>query len=67
MRIGVDVGGTKIEVVGLSSAGKELRRMRVPTPKGDYDGTVQAVKNWCARWKRRRTGWGASAWGFRGR
>ncbi len=45
MRIGVDVGGTKIEVIGLSSAGKELRRMRMPTPKGDYDGTVQAVKN----------------------
>ena len=43
MRIGVDVGGTKIEAVGLSSAGKELHRVRIPTPKGDYNATVQAV------------------------
>ena len=43
MRIGVDLGGTKIEAVGLNSAGKELRRLRVPTPKGDYDGTVEAI------------------------
>jgi len=44
MRIGVDVGGTKIEALGLSSDGKELRRVRVPTPKGNYDETVRAIK-----------------------
>lgn len=43
MRIGVDLGGTKIEAIGLNSAGKELRRLRVATPKGDYDGTVAAI------------------------
>jgi fructokinase len=43
MRIGVDLGGTKIEAIGLSSDGRELRRIRVPTPKGDYDGTVAAI------------------------
>jgi fructokinase len=43
MRIGIDLGGTKIEAIGLNSDGKELRRIRVPTPKGDYDGTIAAV------------------------
>jgi fructokinase len=43
MRIGVDLGGTKIEAIGLNSEGKELRRIRVPTPKGDYDATIAAI------------------------
>jgi fructokinase len=43
MRIGIDLGGTKIEGIGLNSDGKELRRIRVATPKGDYDGTIAAV------------------------
>ncbi|GAG08890.1 unnamed protein product, partial [marine sediment metagenome] len=32
MRIGVDLGGTKIEAIALSEAGGELLRRRVPTP-----------------------------------
>jgi fructokinase len=44
LRIGVDLGGTKIEFVALASDGRELRRHRVSTPRGDYDGTVQAVR-----------------------
>ena len=43
MRIGVDVGGTKIEAIALDPKGTELQRLRVPTPKGDYPGTVAAV------------------------
>ena len=43
MRIGVDLGGTKIEAIGLNAEGKELRRIRVPTPKGDYDATIAAI------------------------
>lgn len=43
MRIGVDLGGTKIEAIGLNSDGKELKRIRVPTPKGDYEGTIAAI------------------------
>jgi len=43
MRIGVDVGGTKIEAVALDQDGKELRRVRVPTPKGSYDETLEAI------------------------
>ena len=43
MRIGIDLGGTKIEGIALNSAGKELRRLRVSTPRGEYEGTVRAI------------------------
>ena len=43
IRIGVDLGGTKIEALALDASGVELARHRVPTPKGDYDGTLAAI------------------------
>lgn len=43
MRIGVDVGGTKIEGIALGPQGAELKRIRVATPKGDYAGTLAAI------------------------
>lgn len=43
MRIGVDLGGTKIEAAGLDDAGAELTRLRIPAPAGDYRATVAAV------------------------
>ena len=43
MRIGVDVGGTKIEALAMSGNGSELGRRRVATPKGDYEATVGAI------------------------
>ena len=47
MRIGIDLGGTKIEAIALAdaaaSAGNALLRHRVPTPVGDYDGILNAV------------------------
>jgi fructokinase len=43
IRIGVDLGGTKIEFIALERDGRELHRHRVPTPRFDYDGTVRAV------------------------
>jgi fructokinase len=43
MRIGVDVGGTKIEAVALDSSDQVAARLRVPTPRGDYPATVEAV------------------------
>ena len=43
MRVGVDLGGTKIEALALADSGEELARLRVPTPRGDYDATVLAV------------------------
>lgn len=43
MRIGIDWGGTKIEGLALGHDGRELARHRVPTPKGDYEGSVRAI------------------------
>ena len=45
MRIGVDLGGTKIEAIALAEneGGRELARLRVATPRGDYDGTIAAI------------------------
>ena len=43
MRIGIDLGGTKIEGIALDNAGRELARRRVPTPQGDYRGTIEAI------------------------
>jgi len=43
MRLGIDLGGSKIEIVALGSAGEELLRRRVPTPQGDYPGTLAAI------------------------
>ncbi len=44
MRIGIDLGGTKIEGIALSDEGEELVRRRVPTPAGDYAATLQTIK-----------------------
>ena len=41
--IGIDLGGTKIEVAVLDAAGRFLLRERVPTPRNDYDGTLTAM------------------------
>jgi predicted NBD/HSP70 family sugar kinase len=43
LRIGIDLGGTKIELIVLDSSGKERMRKRVPTPQGDYAATVDTV------------------------
>lgn len=43
MRIGVDLGGTKIEAVALGDDGRELARRRVATPRHDYDATIAAI------------------------
>jgi fructokinase len=42
MRIGIDLGGTKIEGIALDD-GAEIARLRVDTPRGDYAATVDAV------------------------
>jgi len=43
MRIGIDLGGSKIEGIALDTAGTVLVRRRVPTPRGDYRATLDAV------------------------
>jgi fructokinase len=43
VRIGIDLGGTKIEGIALDDAGQVLMRRRVPTPRGDYADTLAAI------------------------
>ncbi|HEY9200000.1 MAG TPA: ROK family protein [Gammaproteobacteria bacterium] len=43
MRIGIDLGGTKIEGIALDEAGNELLRHRVATPTGNYAASLQAI------------------------
>lgn len=43
IRIGLDLGGSKIELIALDAAGRECLRRRVDTPQGDYMATVQAM------------------------
>jgi fructokinase len=43
MRIGVDLGGTKIEAIALAEDGSIAARRRRPTPCGDYDAILQAI------------------------
>ncbi|MCS6785581.1 MAG: ROK family protein, partial [Thiobacillaceae bacterium] len=43
LRLGLDLGGTKIELIALDRAHRELMRRRIPTPRGDYAGTIEAI------------------------
>jgi fructokinase len=43
MRIGVDLGGTKIEAIALDRDGRECGRRRVPTPRDRYGATLAAI------------------------
>ena len=43
LRIGVDLGGTKIEVIALDPAGRVLLRHRIATPRDDYEATLMAI------------------------
>lgn len=44
-RLGIDLGGTKTEAVVLDATGAELWRRRVPTPAGDYEGTLATIES----------------------
>ncbi len=43
MRIGIDLGGTKTEVIALSELGQQLFRHRLPTPREDYRQTIETI------------------------
>jgi len=45
MRLGIDLGGTKTEVIALGDDGRELLRRRVPTPKESYDEVIRAMRD----------------------
>lgn len=43
IRIGVDLGGTKIEAIAMDGAGVVRARRRVPTPRDDYAAILEAI------------------------
>ena len=58
MRIGIDLGGTKIEAIAIDRVGRELARRRVPSPARDYDAIIEAIAGLVAALERQL---GASA------
>jgi fructokinase len=45
MRIGIDLGGTKTELIALDNNGRECLRLRQPTPSGNYDATLSLMRD----------------------
>ena len=43
MRLGVDLGGTKTEIIALNDHSEELFRCRVPSPQNDYGQTISTI------------------------
>lgn len=43
LRLGIDLGGSKIEIIALDAAGQICARHRVPTPRDDYAATLRAI------------------------
>lgn len=43
LRLGIDLGGSKIEIIALADDGRPLLRRRVTTPQGDYAATLATV------------------------
>ncbi|MBV9692236.1 MAG: ROK family protein [Alphaproteobacteria bacterium] len=45
MRIGIDLGGSKIEILAIDREGRELTRRRVPTPRDDYHDVIRTMRD----------------------
>lgn len=61
-RLGIDLGGTKLEACLLNSRGEVAWRMRRPTPAGDYSATVGALADAVAQGRAESAARGATAW-----
>src|SRR5258705_9120131 len=44
VRIGIDLGGTKIEALAIDADGRELARKRIASPAHDYALTINAIR-----------------------
>ncbi|MBB6522017.1 ROK family protein [Pseudoteredinibacter isoporae] len=55
LRLGIDLGGTKTEVALLDQQGLVLERERLPTPQGDYPGTLNTIQQLIGRLEARHT------------
>ena len=67
MRIGIDLGGTKIEALAIDQAGAELARFRVDTPRNDYEATIDAMVGLVRRLEAATDKTGTVGAGFRAR
>src|SRR5438552_18931336 len=65
MRIGIDLGGTKIEAIALSPAGQEITRLRVATPR-DYAASLDAIAGLVRELERAADGQGRGVVGIPG-
>ncbi|MBY6186801.1 fructokinase [Marinobacter hydrocarbonoclasticus] len=52
LRLGVDLGGTKIELIALNQDGEVRWQQRIPTPKANYRATVEAIAELVSRCER---------------
>lgn len=43
MRLGIDLGGTKVEIIALDNLGTEIFRYRENTPQGEYSATLEVI------------------------
>ena len=48
LALGIDLGGTKIEIIALDEKGEVLLRRRRPSPRGSYEGTLEALRDMIA-------------------
>lgn len=60
MRLGIDLGGTKIEIIALNDDGGEVVRHRIPTPRGEYRGILNAIGALVGETEARLAGMGMS-------
>jgi fructokinase len=66
MRLGIDLGGTKIEIIAISGDGGEILRRRKPTPRGSYRGIVEALTGLVREVEAELAAMGAPESGFSG-
>jgi len=52
MRLGIDLGGSKIELIAFDAAGHECLRERIPTPRNDYRAALEANRELIAQSER---------------
>ena len=66
LRIGIDLGGTKIEGVALAPDGSEQARIRIPAPKDDYEASITALVDLITELERQAGGRGSVGIGMPG-
>jgi fructokinase len=63
IRIGIDLGGTKIEGIAIDRNGQELARRRIGTPRGNYAATLDAISG-LVTWLEAQAGFGRATVGI---